>query len=189
MDIIEHGRAFVQSLRELARRTAWDWKRCPQCGSTLTIKNGGYLRHPWFFAGRQTVRVQRHLCHACHSSYSEQSALLVGGSWYAREVRRAPWIIGCMGACRCAARRSFCARGWGGRSAGACGGRWMRCLPRKPVIWQPVPCTGGWMLLGRWPRRVCRGNCRALRRARSWGRMACGPAAGWRHPGGVAAGR
>jgi transposase-like protein len=99
MDIIERGRAFVQSLRELARRTAWDWKRCPQCGSTLTIKNGGYLRHPWLFAGRQTVRVQRHLCHACHSSYSEQSALLVGGSWYAREVRRSAvdhWVHGRM---------------------------------------------------------------------------------------------
>jgi transposase-like protein len=99
MDIIERGRAFVQSLRELARRTAWDWKRCPQCGSTLTIKNGGYRRHPWFFAGRQTVRVQRHLCHACHSSYSEQSALLVGGSWYAREVRRSAvdhWVHGRM---------------------------------------------------------------------------------------------
>jgi len=34
------------------------------------------------------VRVQRHLCQACAKSYSEQSALLVQGSWYAREVRR-----------------------------------------------------------------------------------------------------
>jgi hypothetical protein len=38
---------------------------------------------------RETVRVQRHLCQACHRSYAEQSALLVGGSWYAREVHRA----------------------------------------------------------------------------------------------------
>ena len=88
MNIIERGRAFVQSLRELAGRTAWDWKRCPRCGSTLTIKNGSYTRRPWFFSGRQCVRVQRHLCHACAKSYSEQSALLVRGSWYAREVRR-----------------------------------------------------------------------------------------------------
>ena len=96
----------------------------------------------------------------------------------------APWIIGRMGACRCAARRSFCARGWGGRSAGACGGRGLRCLPRKPVIWRPAPCSGGWLLLGRWPRRVCRGNCRAWRRARSWGRMACGAGCGVAPPGG-----
>jgi transposase-like protein len=89
MNIIERGRAFVQSLRALAGRTAWDWKRCPTCGSTLTIKNGSYLRHPWFLSGQATLRVQRHLCHACAKSYSEQSALLVRGSWYAREVHRA----------------------------------------------------------------------------------------------------
>ena len=88
MNIIERGKAFVASLRALAARTAWDWKRCPSCGSTLTIKNGSYTRRPWFFSGRENVRVQRHLCHACAKSYSEQSALLVRGSWYAREVRR-----------------------------------------------------------------------------------------------------
>ena len=89
MNIIERGRAFAQSLRELAGRTAWDWKRCPWCGNTLTIKNGSYRRRPWFLSGRQTVRVQRHLCHGCGKSYCERSALLVGGSWYAREVHRA----------------------------------------------------------------------------------------------------
>jgi competence CoiA-like predicted nuclease len=40
MNIIERGKAFLQSSRALAGRTAWDWKRCPACGSTLTIKNG-----------------------------------------------------------------------------------------------------------------------------------------------------
>jgi transposase-like protein len=89
MNIIERGKAFAQSLRALVGRTAWDWKRCPECGSTLTIKNGSYKRHPWFLGRRETVRVQRHLCHACAASYSEQSALLVRGSWYAREVHRA----------------------------------------------------------------------------------------------------
>jgi len=88
MNIIERGRVFVQSLRELAGRTVWDWQRCPACGSRLTIKNGSYTRRPWFFSGRQSVRVQRHLCHACAKSYAEQSALLVRGSWYSREVRR-----------------------------------------------------------------------------------------------------
>lgn len=99
MNIIERGRAFLQSLRELADRRAWDWKRCPACGSTLTIKNGSYTRPPWFFSGRECVRVQRHLCHACGKSYSEQSALLVRGSWYAREVRRSAvdhWVHGRM---------------------------------------------------------------------------------------------
>ncbi len=89
MNIIERGRKFLQSLRELAGRSAWDWKRCPKCGDTLTIKNGSYTRRPWYLDGRKSERVQRHLCHTCHSSYSEQSALLVRGSWYAREVHRA----------------------------------------------------------------------------------------------------
>jgi transposase-like protein len=89
MNIIERGRAFLQSLRELADRSAWDWKRCPQCGSRLTIKHGSYMRQPWFLGRRETVRVQRHLCHQCERTYSEQSVLLVQGSWYAREVHRA----------------------------------------------------------------------------------------------------
>jgi transposase-like protein len=89
MNIIERGTVFLQWLCALAGRTAWDWKRCPACGSTLTIKNGSYQRRPWFLGGRATVRVQRHLCHGCRKSYSEQSALLVRGSWYAREVHRA----------------------------------------------------------------------------------------------------
>jgi len=99
MNIIERGKAFLQSLRALGRRTVWDWKRCPACGSTLTIKNGSYTRRPWFFSGRERIRVQRHLCRTCGKSYSEQSPLLVRGSWYAREVRRSAvdhWVHGRM---------------------------------------------------------------------------------------------
>ncbi len=94
MNIIERGRAFLQSLRELASRTAWDWRRCPHCGETLTRKWGCYTRHPWTLAGRQPVRVQRHRCELCsvaqgrHVTYSEESPWLVRGSWYAREVHR-----------------------------------------------------------------------------------------------------
>jgi Transposase, Mutator family len=88
MNIIERGRAFLQSLRELAGRTAWDWRRCPSCGETLTRKWGCYIRHPWTLAGRQVVRVQRHWCERCERTYSEQSPWLVRGSWYAREVHR-----------------------------------------------------------------------------------------------------
>ena len=51
MNIIERGRAFLQSLQALAGRSAWDWKQCPTCGSRLTIKNGSYTRRPRFFSG------------------------------------------------------------------------------------------------------------------------------------------
>jgi transposase-like protein len=75
-------------LRDLAGRSAWDWRRCPTCGETLTQKWGTYARHPWFLSGRQTVIMQRHWCTRCRKTYSEQSALLIGGGWYSREVRR-----------------------------------------------------------------------------------------------------
>jgi len=88
MNMIERGRAFVQRLKEIVARSIWDWRRCPHCGSTWTIENGSYQRKPWTLDGRQVVRVQRHLCEQCHRSYSEESAWLVRGSWYAREVHR-----------------------------------------------------------------------------------------------------
>ena len=47
MNIIERGRAYLQSLQAQAKRTAWAWKQCPQCGSRLTIKNGSYQCWPW----------------------------------------------------------------------------------------------------------------------------------------------
>jgi transposase-like protein len=89
MNIIERGRAFVKGLRDLAKRSVWDWRRCPRCGQTDTCCHGSYTTTPWFLDGRRVVRVQRHLCHRCKSTYSEQSALRVRGSWYAREVHRA----------------------------------------------------------------------------------------------------
>jgi len=89
VNIIERAKAFVQSLRELSGRSAWDWRRCPCCGGTDTCKYGSYERNPWSFGGRQKVRVQRHKCNPCNGTYSERSVLLVRGSWYAREVHRA----------------------------------------------------------------------------------------------------
>jgi transposase-like protein len=88
MNIIERGQAFLQGLQELAARRAWEWRRCPYCGESLTCKHGSYRRRPWSLTGRQRVRVQRHWCHHCRRTYSEHSALLVRGSWYAREVHR-----------------------------------------------------------------------------------------------------
>lgn len=89
MNIVEGGKAFAKRLRELAGRTAWDWKQCPRCGSQVTIKYGFYTRHPWGITGRETVDVQRHLCHACKRTYGERSPLLVVRSWYTRAVHRA----------------------------------------------------------------------------------------------------
>ncbi len=97
MNIIERGLAFLQWLVSLSQRSAWDWRRCPACGSTITSKWGRYARYPWFLAGRQRVWVQRHRCKLCRKTYSEQSALLIRGSWYAREVRRCAvdhWLHG-----------------------------------------------------------------------------------------------
>ena len=89
MNIIDRGKAFVKSLRDLASRSVWDWRRCPTCGETDTCRYGTYETTPWFLDGRRTVRVQRHLCNRCRSTYSEQSPFRVRGSWYAREVHRA----------------------------------------------------------------------------------------------------
>lgn len=89
MNIIERGRAFLQSLWEVAGRSAWDWRRCPYCGDSDTHNYGAYFRRPWGLQGRQELRVQRHWCLRCHKTYSERSPLLVRGSWYAREVHRA----------------------------------------------------------------------------------------------------
>ena len=94
MNIIERGKAFVQHMRELASRSAWDWRRCPGCGGTDTVKYGRRTVHPWRLEGRSEVKIQRHLCRTCteesgeRKTYSEESPFLVRGSWYAREVHR-----------------------------------------------------------------------------------------------------
>ncbi len=62
MNIIARGLAYLQYLVSLSQRTAWDWRRCPQCGGRETCKWGSYARHPWFLTGRREVRVQRHRC-------------------------------------------------------------------------------------------------------------------------------
>ena len=89
MNIIERGRNFAKQLYELATRSLWDWRQCPYCGSRVTIKNGSYTRHPWGFEGRESVRIQRHLCRSCRKTYAETSPIMVRGSWYNREVHRA----------------------------------------------------------------------------------------------------
>ena len=87
--LIERGQAFVQSFRALTGCAAWDWKCCPQCGNMLTIENGSYTPAVVFQRIGQRVRVQHHLRPVGAKSYSEPAALLVRGSWYAREVQQA----------------------------------------------------------------------------------------------------
>ena len=53
MNIIDQAKGFVESLRELASRSVWDWRRCPHCGQSMTCKYGTYVRRPWFFEGRR----------------------------------------------------------------------------------------------------------------------------------------
>ena len=88
MTIIERGQAFLDRLRGQAARTVWEWRRCPHCGQTETWRHGTYQRRPWTLSGRQAVTIQRHWCCRCRRTYSEQSALLVRGSWYARDLQR-----------------------------------------------------------------------------------------------------
>ena len=88
MNIIDRGRAVLDGLRRASAQTAWDWRRCPHCGQTQTWRHGTYRRDPWTLHGRAVVVIQRHWCVPCRRSYAERSALLVRGSWYAREVQR-----------------------------------------------------------------------------------------------------
>ena len=69
MNIVERAKQFAQSLREVAGRRVWDWKRCPKCGGMETQKYGSYMRNPSFLEGRQQVKVQRHLCKPCKATY------------------------------------------------------------------------------------------------------------------------
>ena len=148
MHIIDRGRAFVQSLRELITRSAWEWRRCPHCGSTDTWRWGTYSRHPWSFEGRQLVVVPRHRCLRCGRTYSEQSAYLMRGSWYTREVHRplAAW-----------SKLSAPDGGTDALLAGQTG-----AIPRLAalggVTCPPVRCTAGWMGPGGWPSEGVEGQ-------------------------------
>jgi len=88
MNIIERGTAFVQGLLAFVGRSAWDWRRCPHCGDTDTVRNGGRWVRPFTLEGRKALRIQRHLCYGCGGSYSESSPFLVWGSRDSREVHR-----------------------------------------------------------------------------------------------------
>ena len=144
MNIIERGRAFLQTLRDLAGRSGWDWRRCPHCGDTLTCKWGSYTRQPWFLEGRRVVQVPRHRCEPCGRTYSERSALLIRGGWYAREVRRCAldhWQhLGTS-----TRRAAEVVRSWLGRQE-----RWRRWRPLDPGVADQDVCHLSASTVERW---------------------------------------
>src|SRR5919201_2608350 len=154
MNIVDRGKAFLQALRALAAATAWDWRRCPACGDTLTCKWGSYTRHPWTLAGRRVVRVQRHRCEPCparwgrHVTYAEASAWLVGGSWYAREVRRCA-IDHWQHLGTSARRTAEVLRSWLGRQE-----RWRWWRPLDPLPADAAACVLSASTVHRWLDRA-----------------------------------
>lgn len=144
MDSIEHGRAFAQGLRERAKRTAWDWRRCPHCGDTETRKWGSYTRRPWTLSGRETVRVARHHCRGCGRTYAEESPWLVRQSWYGRDVRRCAvdtWLHGGTSLRRAAEL----VRSWCGRQE-----RWLLWRPLAPAPPAEATCRLSASTVERW---------------------------------------
>jgi transposase-like protein len=144
MNIVERGRAFLQGLRALAERKVWEWRRCPHCGETETCKWGSYTRRPWFLSGRAEVRVQRHRCQGCGRTYSEESALLVRGGWYGREVKRSAidhWQH--LGAST--RRTAEVLRSWLGRQE-----RWQVWRPLDPAPPDPTACHLSASTIERW---------------------------------------
>ncbi len=148
MNIIERGQAFLQGLREQAARGPWEWRRCPRCGDTLTCKYGRYRRRPWGLQGRQDVAVQRHWCHGCRRTYSEQAAWLVRGSWYARDVHRCVldhWQHG-----RLSVRRTAeLVRSWLGQQE-----RWQLWRPLSAPPLEPARCGLSASTVQRWLNRA-----------------------------------
>jgi transposase-like protein len=88
MTIIERGRAFLQRMRGLARRTPWDERQCPRCQGHDTWKHGSYGRRPWTLTGRQTLQMQRYWCRRCRRTFTPDLALVGRRCWYGRDVRR-----------------------------------------------------------------------------------------------------
>jgi len=150
VNIIDRAQTFAKSLRAVANRSAWDWRRCPKCGDTDTVRHGTYTAHPWTLEGRRAVLVQRHLCYPCSRAlgksvtYSESSPWRVRGSWYARDVHRFAvdhWVHG-----RSSLRRTAeFARSLVGHQE-----RWQLWRPLDPAPEARVQCHLGASTVQRW---------------------------------------
>lgn len=148
MNIIDRGRAFLQWLCTLVLSSAAAGRRCPSCGSTVTCRWGFYTRHPWQFAGRPPVRVQRYRCTRCRRTYVVPSAWLVRGSWYAREVQRCAldhWLhLGTS-----LRKTAEVLRSWLGRQE-----RWCQWRPLDPVPGDAAACHLSASTVHRWLDRA-----------------------------------
>jgi transposase-like protein len=88
MSIVARARAFVESLRAIARRTELERRRCPACGSTHVHRHGTYARHPYTLQGRRRIARQRYRCQDCRLTHTPEHPDLAPGARYARSVRR-----------------------------------------------------------------------------------------------------
>ncbi|TLN09701.1 hypothetical protein FDZ71_09950, partial [bacterium] len=85
MDIVQRGAAFVQYLLSLRRG---GYGKCPHCGSSLSKKNGTYKRHVRDLGGIRTVTMQRHFCHTCQRTWTDEAPEVAPHKWHARRVIR-----------------------------------------------------------------------------------------------------
>ena len=88
MHIVARARAFVESLRAIARRSEAERRRCRVCRSTHVHRHGTYPRRPYTLEGRQTLAVQRYRCQGCGATHSDEHPDLIPGAHYSRGVRR-----------------------------------------------------------------------------------------------------
>ena len=169
MNIIARGLAFLQWLVSLSQRSAWDWRRCPQCGSTVTCKWGRYrapARGFWrggsgsgcsAIAARRAARPirssRRCWCGAVGMPGKCIAVRLIIGSTWAPSLRRTAEVL----------------RSWLGHQE-----RWLlwRPLDAEPAsaaIWRPARCIAGWMGRARRPKRAWTGNSAALAQTQAVG--------------------
>ena len=176
MKIVDQAKRFVESLHQLANRSGWDWRRCPHCGSTTTRKHGAYQRRAWFFEGRRVFRVQRHRCLSCERTHSEQSALLIRGSWYSREVHRMA-IDQWQHTGSSLRRVAEWVRSWLGKQE-----RWWNWRPLDPKGGAEQRCYLGASTVHRWvdkagerAKEMVRGQLADVPASLQMGRTGCGP--------------
>ena len=88
MHIVARARAFVESVRAIARRTQAERRRCRVCRSSRVHRHGTYRRRPYTLERRQTLAVQRYRCQDCGATHSDEHPDLIPGAHYSRSVRR-----------------------------------------------------------------------------------------------------
>jgi len=184
MNIIERGRAFAQSLRELAGRTRGT-------GSAALVWHNADDQE-WqlpaaavFLSGRQTVRVQRHLCHGCGKSYASGRRCW-WGELVCAEVHRAAVD-------HCSTWEQPAAHSRGAALVDGRQERWQ--------LWRPLDDVGGERCylaastVQRWLDRAGQraqasvdGQLRGIARRRNWVRMVCGSRCAAGPAGGAAGG-